>query len=120
MSSPEQKPLPEIEIQKRIREGNRRRVEAKKGTVRRLFGNCSKILAATCFMAVALSVSVGGRLKESFHGDSRIDLVEIFGGAAEVSLHFSRKGWNVSEPVDILYGVDLRERESRGIWFWIG
>ena len=40
-------------------------------------------------------------------------MVEIFGGSAEVSMQFATKGWNVSQPVDLKRGTDLRNAETR-------
>lgn len=46
-------------------------------------------------------------------GDSRVDVVEIFGGAAEISLQFARRGWHVVQPIDLEYGHDLRDSAVR-------
>ena len=51
---------------------------------------------------------------------SRPDCLEIFAGRAEVSNCFSRWGWDTAEPVDILYGRDLRDLQVRqDILRWI-
>ena len=43
----------------------------------------------------------------------RPDILEVFGGSAEVSLQFARRGLNVIEPCDKLYGSDLRDSNER-------
>jgi len=106
-------PLPRDEVRRRILAGNYRRREAKKGTIKRLIGNCSNILATACFFTAMAAVSAGGLFKQVMCGDSRPDVIEIFAGTAEVSLHMARRGWNVSEPVDIVFGSDLRDSVVR-------
>jgi hypothetical protein len=50
----------------------------------------------------------------------RPDCLEIFGGRAEVSYNFSQWGWNVLEPIDQVYGMDLSVEENRGkVLAWI-
>ena len=41
-------------------------------------------------------------------GSHRPDLLEVFGGAAQVSCQFSSWGWWSMEPVDLCVGDDLR------------
>lgn len=105
-------PLPERVIRERIREGNRRRRRANMGTLKRLSGNCFSLLASICLLTVSC-MSAASHYAQKVYGDSRPDVCEIFGGAAEVSLQFSRRGWFCSEPIDICYGSDLRDQYTR-------
>lgn len=103
-------PNPESEavIRSKIRDGIKKRKLAKRGTWKRLTGNCTALLTAvafftsTCFAAASEVV-----------GDHRPDVIEIFGGAGEVSMHFARRGWDVVQPVDLQYGMDLKDPEVR-------
>lgn len=108
----EAKPLSPDVIDQRIKEGNRRRRVAKQGTWKRLFGNCKKFVVGSVLLALAAAGSVGS-FSRHFYGTDRPDLLEVFAGAAEISLRFSRRGWCVSEPVDIDYGCDLRDQGNR-------
>ena len=112
----EPNPLPVAEIDQRIKTGRHIRRRAKLGTWRRLIGNC-KQLAACVFLITAASLSAihggSGMLSQAVFGTSRPDLLEVFGGDAEVSLRFSRKGWFVLQPQDVIYGNDLRESSER-------
>jgi hypothetical protein len=108
--------LTEDEVRKRINAGNVRRREAKKGTVKRWLGNCSSMLAAACFLTASVASNVctaGASLAHSRFGDVRPDLIEIFSGNSTVSLQFAKRGWNVCEPVDIVFGSDLKDEETR-------
>lgn len=105
--------LSESEIRDRIAKGQKRRRLAKAGTVKRWIGNCQKILSAACLLTF-LAVSAGSSfVSQKLFGDDRPDVVEIFGGAAEVSFQFSRRGWNVLQPLDLVYGFDLRDPKHR-------
>jgi hypothetical protein len=111
-SEPIREPLSEPVIRSRIREGKLRRRTAKQGTIRRLLGNCKK-LAVASVLFTCLAASQFCFVTQHFFGSSRPDLLEVFAGAAEVSLQFSRRGWFVLEPVDIKYGWDLSDVEAR-------
>lgn len=105
--------LSESEIRDRIARGQKRRKLAKAGTVKRWIGNCRSILSAACMMPF-LTISAGSCfVSQKLFGDNRPDVVEIFGGAAEVSFQFSRRGWNVLQPLDLVYGFDLRDPKHR-------
>ena len=103
------------EVRKRIKAGNQSRKYAKMGTWKRLKFNCTKL--AACVLMVASSacaqIQDGCMLAQSHFGSARPDVLEIFGGQAEVSLQFARRGWNVCEPVDKIYGADLNEPQER-------
>ena len=105
--------MPEAEIRKRIRAGNLRRRRAKQGTVKRILGNCKVLLASICLFTAASVVNTGAVFSKAMYGDEQPDVVEIFGGSAEVSMQFATKGWNVSQPVDLKYGSDLRNSQTR-------
>ena len=63
---------------------------------------------------VAHNFSEGSRaLCQKLHGTSRPDILEIFGGHAEVSLTAARRGWWCMEPVDLQYGADLYDPQQR-------
>ena len=53
------------EIQKRIREGNSRRKNMKKGVARRLLGNIKQWVGAVCLVSAVYSVSAVGCLATS-------------------------------------------------------
>ena len=100
-------------IRAKIRAGNEKRRHAKLGTCRRLLANCRTLAVFACMLASSQVASGVGKVFESVYGCDRPDVVEIFGGSAEVSLQFARRGWNVMQPVDVLYGVDLRDPQAR-------
>ena len=100
-------------VRAKIREGNRRRKFAKLGTCRRLIGNCKALAGLICLMTVATVGSSVNKFHESFYGTDRPDVVEIFGGAAEVSLQFAHRGWSVMQPTDLIYGENLRKPQTR-------
>ena len=64
-------------------------------------------------MAVGSVGSCAKLFQNGFLGDTRPDVIEIFGGHAEVSLQFARKGWSVSQPIDEIYGCDLKDSAER-------
>ena len=95
------------EIEKRILEGSRRRKAMKKGLARRLFGNVKRMMHS--FLTFATVCAVAGVTSHS----QRPDVLEVFGGQAEVSLQFAKWGWNALEPVDIKYGCDPSISDNR-------
>ena len=105
-------PLEPAEIDRRIRAGNARRKIMKRGVVRRLMGNVktvvSSVFLASAVFAVASVSCIGACLPSA-----QPDLLEIFGGHAEVSMRFSKWGWQTMEPCDVLYGTDLLVEENR-------
>lgn len=113
--SSESKPVPidEAEIRRRISAGTHRRRKAKLGTWKRLTGNCVKLAAAACFITAAAVGHTCTFFSQSVFGDRQVDVVEIFAGNAEVSLQFARRGGNVAQPVDLIYGSDLRDENVR-------
>lgn len=106
-------PEPERVTKEKIRKGNARRKHAKKGTVRRWISNCVMLASAVCLFTACSAYSCAQIFHTCFPGDSRPDVIEIFGGHAEVSLQFARKGWNVIQPCDEIYGSDLRDPAER-------
>ena len=96
-----------------LREKMARRRRVKKGTVRRLLSNCTYLAAAIGVLAVGSIGSCAKLFQNGFLGDTRPDVIEIFGGHAEVSLQFARKGWSVSQPIDEIYGCDLKDSAER-------
>ena len=110
------RPLSQDVIGQRIKRGMEIRRRAKRGTWCRLLGNC-KQLAACVFLITASSLACvydgSCMMTQAVFGDKRPDLSEIFAGEAEVSMQFSRRGWFVMEPCDIVYGQDLREEGER-------
>lgn len=115
IDSPSVKPvLSESEIRNQIRRGNIRRKHMKKGMGRRLLGNAKQILSG-CFMVCAVACAAVAETGSSFlsMASQRPDILEVFGGHAEVSLRFSQWGWRALEPCDIKYGSDLRDPQAR-------
>ena len=41
------------------------------------------------------------------YGDGRPDVLEVFGGHAQISLRAAGHGWLALQPFDMLYGQDL-------------
>lgn len=113
--NPSRKPgLDESEIRDRIRKGNIRRKHMKKGMAKRLLGNAKTVLAG-CFMICAVVCAAVADVGMScvFQASQRPDILEVFGGHAEVSLRFSQWGWRALEPCDVKYGCDLRDPRNR-------
>lgn len=105
-------PLSPTEVRSRIRGGNERRKHMKRGVIKRCYHNAKQILMAMCLVAAACVGSSAAAACKHMH-NSRPDCFEIFSGSAEVSWQFARWGWSPMEPVDILYGMDLYQEESR-------
>lgn len=106
-------PGPEVAIRDKIRKGQARRHQAKRGTWKRLTGNCTQLAGALCFLTLSVFGACSDVFMTAVYGDSRPDVIEIFGGAAEVSLQFAQRGWNVIQPIDIIHGVDLKDSAAR-------
>ena len=106
-------PEPERAVRDKIRKGQVRRRQAKRGTWKRLTGNCTQLAGALCFLTLSVFSACGNVFMTSVYGDTRPDVIEIFGGAAEVSLQFAQRGWNVIQPIDIIHGVDLKDSAVR-------
>ena len=103
---------PEV-IREKIRVGNAKRRRAKVGTCKRLLSNCRSLVFFTCMLTLSAAGQVGSQLHERMYGSSRPDVVEIFGGCAEVSMQFAKRGWSAMEPCDVVYGDDLRDASVR-------
>lgn len=103
------RPEPERVIQKKVREGQVRRRMAKRGTWKRL----TRLATAFAFFACTCFVATSDFVAKSCYGDQRPDVIEIFGGAAEVSVQFAQRGWNVVQPIDLQYGYDLKDEDTR-------
>ena len=95
-------PKPESVVRDQIRKGMARRRYAKLGTCRKMLQACQVLLAASCCLAVATTSACQSALSASMFGSSRPDLLEVFGGASDVSLQFGRRGWYVLEPSDLV------------------
>lgn len=107
-------PLPVHEIESRI--GQKSRRLPKQGTCKRLFGNCKELAVYACLLTLSVTqgmCDVSGRFAEAMFGSDRPDVVEILGGHAEVSVQFSRRGWNSMQPIDVVNGDDLRDEATR-------
>ncbi len=101
-------------IKKKMVERQRDLKRAKQGLCKRFLGDCRRAaMAAIMLTAVTLGSVGSGLINATIAGSDRPDLLEIFGGNAEVSCSFSRWGWWSLEPVDICYGVDLRNEKER-------
>ena len=50
---------------------------------------------------------------QRMHGTSRPDILEVFGGHAEVSVQAWKHGLLALQPVDIEYGTDLSSPDER-------
>ena len=101
-----------------IAEGKRRRAHLKKGLARRLLGNVKSM--AYGVMLTSIAMLGAGMQSIPAENMNRPDCLEIFAGTATVSYQFSRWGWRSAEPVDLLYGTDLRVEENRTwILSWI-
>ena len=110
------RPEAEHEIRKKIRIGQAKRRQARRGTLKRLAGNCIALAAASVmYTSAVLGVVASGcnSVSSSLFGDNRVDVIEIFGGSAEISLQFAQRGWNVIQPIDLQYGHDLRDSAVR-------
>ena len=106
-------PEPEQVIHNKIRNGNQRRRLAKRGTWKRLIGNCAQLATAVVmFTSVCVGAAVDSCCFLTGQND-RPDVIEIFGGAAEVSLQFAQRGWRVIQPIDVQYGLDLKSEDTR-------
>jgi hypothetical protein len=51
--------------------------------------------------------------RQRLYGTCRPDVLEVFGGHAEISLRASMQGWMALQPIDKVYGSDLQEARQR-------
>ena len=86
-----------------------------------------KILTCLMTQVVAMAVPVADELKETFvdpvrdayyaatgyRHTERPALLELFAGSAHMTIEFAKKGYNVLEPRDILYGHNLFDRSQQ-------
>ena len=100
------------EIKATILKGQRHRKHMRQGTLRRLLGNAKRLVSSVMMVAGVMAVSSGAFISTSL-ARQQPDIVEVFGGQAQVSLEFSRWGWHSAEPIDQIYGQDLRNPDER-------
>ena len=105
-------PEPGHVIREKVRTGQQKRKHLKKGTLKRLAGNCTALLTSVVLFTSCV-FAVGSEFSRFVFGDRRVDVLEIFGGAAEVSMQFSKRGWHVLQPIDLQYGHDLKDPAVR-------
>jgi len=55
----------------------------------------------------------GGAWMQKMYGTARPDVWEIFGGHAEISMQAWRAGWMALQPIDAVYGDDLKDKNQR-------
>ena len=109
------KPSPESpsEVRGKIRKGEAKRKLAKLGTCKRLWANAKTLAAFVCMLTVSGVALTASKSHSMFFGSTRPDILEVFGGAAEVSMQFSKYGWSAMQPCDVIYGDDLRCEDTR-------
>ena len=96
---PQSMPRSPKQIRECILEGVERRRAAKRGTIKRLLGNAKAVAASVMLASCA---AVGMAMQTVPQGSIvRPDLLEIFGGEAQVTQKFSRWGWNAARPVSL-------------------
>ncbi len=66
------------------------------------------LLEAAAIMTTLWATPTGFWM-DRWHGTTRPDMWEIFGGHSEITLQASKMGWVGMRPIDILYGTDLRD-----------
>lgn len=86
-----------------------------------------KVLTCLMTQVAAMAVPVADELKETFvdpvrdayyaatgyRHTERPALLEPFAGSAHMTIEFAKKGYNVLEPRDILYGHNLFDRSQQ-------
>lgn len=100
------------QIRERIAAGQHRRKQMKKGVFRRCLGNVKQIMMAMCLLT---ATGIGTAASQAYGRlySQRPDVLEVFSGSAEISYRFARWGWSPMEPIDEIYGTDLREESNR-------
>lgn len=101
------------ETRRLIQEGNARRKAMRKGVARRLLGATKRILHTAFVTSAVFALCLSGKIHEKIVGPPQPDVLEVFGGSAEVSMQFSKWGWRTMEPCDVIYGCDLHEEHNR-------
>ena len=92
------------------------RKQMKRGMKNQFGGAASMLAAAAVFLVTATCTAhevLLGSWAQRFYGTQRADIVEIFGGKAEISLQAYRQGWLTLQPYDIEYGCDLKDLVQR-------
>lgn len=99
----------------------------KKCTKKRVQSMAKKVLTCLMTQVAAMAVPVADELKETFvdpvrdayyaatgyRHTERPALLEPFAGSAHMTIEFAKKGYNVLEPRDILYGHNLFDRSQQ-------
>ena len=98
------------ETRRLIQEGN---AAMRKGVARRLLGATKRILHTAFVTSAVFALCLSGKIHEKIVGPPQPDVLEVFGGSAEVSMQFSKWGWRTMEPCDVIYGCDLHEEHNR-------
>ena len=85
----------------------------KRGVVKRLQYHV-KLLTALVFLQVGTFATLAKETGGQFYQRQRkVDVMEIWGGHAEVSYQAAEQGWWATSPYDIKYGIDLKYPEER-------
>ena len=63
--------------------------------------------------SAVFALCLSGKIHERIVGPPQPDVLEVFGGSAEVPMQFSKWGWRTMEPCEVIYGCDLREEHNR-------
>jgi hypothetical protein len=88
----------------------------KAGVAAKLFGNLKKVAAVMFFTTAVMSVAVCNAAtvtRTRVFGNSRPDLLEVFGGHSETSQQFAKKGFFALQPIDAKYGSNLSDPAER-------
>ena len=86
------------------------------GTRMNLMKGIRYVTAVFLLEAMVMSVAAtafAGNWSQAIYGTTRPDVVELFGGHAEISYQGWKQGWLALQPIDKIYGTDLFEPEQR-------
>ena len=74
----------------------------------------SKVLLSFVALQFATLQAAGDQLSGQYYRKMRrVDVMEVWGGHAEISYQAALQGWSATSPYDLEYGIDLHKPEER-------
>lgn len=104
-------PLPEHVVRDRIREGNQRRQELRRGPARRVMGQARAALVSACLFAPSQGAAAE-KATGVFHR-RRLDILEISAGRTDASLRAVNHGWCAVEPINIVNHYNIANHQDQ-------
>ena len=100
-------PLPMDQVKESIKQGSERRKQMKMGSFKRFRHQAKVLLAYVLLQAATLKTAAEHHTGQLYSRTCRADVVEVWGGHAEISYQAVCQGRFAASPYDIHYGIDL-------------